>query len=49
MVSTSTPKASRKEMGYKDDKSKKRSEAGKKGVAKRMGEKESEIANATEL
>lgn len=39
----------KKRMGYKDDKSKKRSEAGKKGVAKRWGEKESEIANATEF
>lgn len=38
----------KKRMGYKDDKSKKRSEAGKKGVAKRWGKKESEIANATE-
>ena len=39
----------KKRMGYKDDKSKKRSEAGKKGVAKRWGKKESEIANATEF
>ena len=39
----------KKRMGYKDDKSKKRSEAGKKGVAKRWGKKESEISNATEF
>lgn len=39
----------KKRMGYKDDKSKKRSEAGKKGVAKRWGKKESEIANVTEF
>ena len=39
----------KKRMGYKDDKSKKRSEAGKKGVAKRWGKKELEIANATEF
>ena len=36
----------KKRMGYKDDKSKKRSEAGKKGVAKRWGKKESCLAIA---
>lgn len=39
----------KKRMEFKDDKSKKRSEAGKIGLAKRWGKKESEIANATEF
>lgn len=39
----------KKRMELKDDKSKKRSEAGKIGLAKRWGKKESEIANATEF
>lgn len=39
----------KKRMGFKDDKSKKRSEAGKIGLAKRWGKKESEIANDTEF
>lgn len=39
----------KKIMEFKDDKSKKRSEAGKIGLAKRWGKKESEIANATEF
>lgn len=38
----------KKRMEFKDDKSKKRSEAGKIGLAKRWGKKESEIANATD-
>ena len=39
----------KKRMEFKDDKSKKRSEAGKIGLAKRWGKKESEIANDTEF
>lgn len=39
----------KKRMEFKDDKSKKRSEAGKIGLAKRWGKKESEIANATKF
>lgn len=38
----------KKRMEIKDDKSKKRSEAGKAGLAKRWGKKKDEIANATE-